>query len=209
MRPIPYQEKDTRCHGKFLLTWVCGILQGPRNHGARHSAEPTLPAGPRLPMTPGTPSTPPTPEIERIRGVLTAAGHTWTRPRAGVLEVLVSAATPLKAEEIHARLRRFPRGRGINLSTVYRTLNLLRTLDVVRRVQLGDGAQRCELAEGYRAHHHHLVCETCGRIEDVGRCPIEGADLGVPGRVVRAHHLELFGVCGDCAAGEAPRHARA
>jgi len=79
---------------------------------------------------------------------------------------------------------------------VYRTVNLLRVLRVVRRIQLGDGAQRYELAEDYRAHHHHFVCETCGRIEDVRRCPLEGADLGV---TVRSHHLELFGVCRHCA----------
>ncbi len=135
-------------------------------------------------------------ELDRIRGLLQAAGHAWTRPRSAVLQVLVTGATPLKVEEIHDRLSRRPGGRGINLSSVYRTLNLLHALGVVRRVQLGDGAYRFELAEGYRAHHHHLVCEACGRIEDVRQCPVEGADLGV---TVRSHSLELLGVCRSCA----------
>lgn len=135
-------------------------------------------------------------EIDGIRGILATAGHAWTRPRSAVLQVLVTAPTPLNAEEIHERLRQGSGGRGINLSSVYRTIHLLRTLRVVRRVQLGDGAQRYELAEDYRGHHHHFVCETCGRIEDVRRCPLEGADLGV---VVRSHHLELFGLCRRCA----------
>jgi Fur family ferric uptake transcriptional regulator len=135
-------------------------------------------------------------ELDRIREVLATAGHAWTRPRSAVLQILVAAPTPLKVEEIHERLRQVPRRRGINLSSVYRTVNLLRDLRVVRRIQLGEGAQRYELAEDYRAHHHHFVCETCGRIEDVRRCPLEGADLGV---AVRSHHLELFGVCRHCA----------
>ena len=139
-------------------------------------------------------------EVDRIRGVLATAGHAWTRPRSGVLHVLVTAPTPLKAEEIHEHLRQLAGGRGINLSSVYRTVNLLRVLGIVRRIQLGDGAQRYELAEGYRAHHHHFVCEACGRIEDVRRCPLEGADLGV---TVRSHHLELFGVCRRCVGEEA------
>ena len=138
-------------------------------------------------------------EVERVRGLLAGAGHVWTRPRAGVLHVLIAAPTPLKVEEIHDRLARWPGGRGINLSSVYRTVNLLNGLRVVRRVQLGDGPQRFELAEDFRGHHHHFVCEACGRIEDVRQCPLEGADLGAG---VRSHHLELFGVCRACVGGD-------
>ncbi len=134
-------------------------------------------------------------EVDRFRGLLATAGHAWTRPRAAVLHVLVAAPTPLKVEEIHDRLGQWG-GRGINLSSVYRTVNLLRGLRVVRRVQFGDGPQRYELAEDFRGHHHHFVCETCGRIEDVRRCPLEKADLGAG---VRRHHLELFGLCRECA----------
>ncbi|MGH7322214.1 MAG: Fur family transcriptional regulator [Candidatus Rokuibacteriota bacterium] len=137
----------------------------------------------------------PTTEIDRIRALLVAGGHAWTRPRSAVLQVLIAALTPLKVEEIHDRIGQRPGGRGINLSSVYRTVNLLQGLHVVRRVQFGDSAHRYELAEGYRDHHHHFVCEACGRIEDVRRCPLEGADLGVS---VRSHYLELFGLCGEC-----------
>lgn len=145
-------------------------------------------------------------EVERIRALLTTAGHAWTRPRGAVLHVLIEALTPLKAEEIHERLGQWARARRINLSSVYRTVNLLYDLRVVRRIQLGDGAHRYELAEDYRAHHHHFVCETCGRIEDVRRCPVEGADLGV---AVRSHHLELFGLCGECEREEMERRVGA
>jgi len=141
---------------------------------------------------------PPLADVDRLRGVLTSAGYAWTRPRSTVLHVLVVASTPLKVEEIHDRLPQWPGGRGINLSSVYRTVNLLHGLRIVRRVQLGGGSLRYELAEDFRAHHHHFVCEACGRIEDVRRCPLEGADLGAG---VRSHHLELFGVCPECAPG--------
>jgi len=131
--------------------------------------------------------------------LLMGRGHAWTRPRSAVLQVLVTTPTPLKVEQIHERLDQRPSGRGINRSSVYRTVHLLQTLRVVRRVQLGDGAQRYELADGYRDHHHHFVCEACGRIEDVRRCPLQGADLGME---VRSHHLELFGLCRECAPAE-------
>ena len=172
----------------FRLTWtriVCKLL-------AIMSPAPALPAG--LPS-----------EINRIRGVLADSGHAWTRPRSAVLHVLVTAPTPLKAEEIHERLRQVSGARGINVSSVYRNVNLLQGLRVVRRIQLGDGALRYELAEDYRGHHHHFVCETCGQIEDVRRCPVEGADLGL---VVRSHSLELFGLCRHCAPREAQGRVR-
>ncbi len=145
-------------------------------------------------------------DADRIRAVLATAGRAWTRPRAAVLQVLVSATTPMTAEEIHERLGQAPGGRGINLSSVYRTVNLFRALRIVRRVQLLDGTGRYELAEGDRAHHHHFVCEGCGRIEDVRACPLEGADLGA---TVRTHHLELYGYCEGCAPRTSETHVRA
>jgi Fe2+ or Zn2+ uptake regulation protein len=138
---------------------------------------------------------PPSGDLERIRTLLVSRGHAWTRPRSAVLHVLLATPVPLKVEEIHERLPLWASGRDINLSSVYRTVHLLQGLGVVRRVQLGDGAGRYELAEGYREHHHHFVCETCGRIEDVPRCPLEEVDLGI---AVRSHHLELFGLCAAC-----------
>jgi Fe2+ or Zn2+ uptake regulation protein len=134
-------------------------------------------------------------EVDRIRALLAREGRTWTRPRSAVLRVLVAAPTPLKVEEIHERLGREAGPRRVNLSSVYRTINLLHGLRLLRRIQLGDGPHRYELAEDFRDHHHHFVCEACGRIEDVRRCPLDGANLGAG---VRSHHLELFGVCRRC-----------
>jgi Fe2+ or Zn2+ uptake regulation protein len=134
-------------------------------------------------------------DLDRMRTVLSAAGYAWTRPRSAVLHVFLSAPTPLTVEELHDRLGRWAAGRRVNLSSVYRTVKLLQDLRVLRRVALGDAARRFELAEDFRDHHHHFVCEACGRIEDVRRCPLEGADLG---RGVRFHHLELFGLCRGC-----------
>ena len=142
---------------------------------------------------------------QRARAVVTGAGHAWTRPRAAVVRVLTATVRPLKVEEIHDRLAQSPDGRGTNLSSVYRTVNLFRALGVVRRVQFGDGPLRYELADAFRAHHHHFVCEGCGRVEDVRRCPLEGADLGI---AIRSHHLELFGLCRRCAPAEGTGRVR-
>ncbi|MFQ5961667.1 MAG: Fur family transcriptional regulator [Candidatus Methylomirabilales bacterium] len=140
--------------------------------------------------------------LHHIRHLLGGQGYSWTRARAAVLTVLTTHLNPLRAEEIHRALQ----NRRINLSSVYRTLRLFEDLNIVRRVALGKGAPRYELADGYRDHHHHLVCDACGRIEDMTTCPVEGADLTRrirkrTGFTVRAHVFELFGLCRSCRRG--------
>jgi Fe2+ or Zn2+ uptake regulation protein len=137
--------------------------------------------------------------LQHIRVLLGAQGYFWTQARAAVLTVLTTHPRPLRAEEIHRALQ----NRHINLSSVYRALRLFETLNIVRRVALGKGAPRYELADGYRDHHHHLVCDRCGRIEDVTTCPVEAGGLTRQiqrrtGFAVRSHVLELFGLCRSC-----------
>jgi len=138
-------------------------------------------------------------DLRDIKYLLGAEGYFWTRARSAVLTVLTIHPNPLRAEEIHRALRD-PR---INLSSVYRALRLFHALRIVRRVELGEGAARYELADAYRAHHHHLVCDACGRIEDVTACPVDEAGLKRQirrrsGFALRSHVLELFGLCRSC-----------
>ncbi len=138
-------------------------------------------------------------DITHFKDLLGGEGYSWTRARSAVLTVLTTVPRPLRAEEIHRALRD-PR---INLSSVYRALRLFESLKVVHRVELGEGAARYELADDYRDHHHHLVCDACGRIEDVATCPVEAAGLTRhirkrTGFAVRSHVLELFGLCRPC-----------
>lgn len=140
--------------------------------------------------------------LQHIRYLLGGQGYSWTQARSAVLTVLATVPSPLRAEQIHRALHN-PR---INLSSVYRTLRLFEALKIVRRVELGEGAARYELADGYRHHHHHLVCDACGRIEDMATCPVEGADLTRrirkrTGFTVRSHVFELFGLCRPCRQG--------
>ena len=84
----------------------------------------------------------------------------------------------------------------VGMVTVYRTLDLLSELGLVRRLDLGDGP-RYELAED---HHHHLICEGCGSVEEFEQCPLDPERLPhVSGDFeVRAHSLEVYGRCSSC-----------
>jgi Fur family ferric uptake transcriptional regulator len=83
---------------------------------------------------------------------------------------------------------------GVGLVTIYRTLDLLSEIGVVRRLDLG-GGPRYELAED---HHHHLICESCGAVSEFERCPLDFRSLKGMDFEIGSHTLEIYGRCADC-----------
>jgi Fur family ferric uptake transcriptional regulator len=137
---------------------------------------------------------------ERVYALLKGAGYRLTKPRRGVAHVLLLEQTPLSIEEIHSRLS----DRSINRVSIYRTIQLLCDLGIVCRLQFHEGFARYELADAFGSHHHHFVCNLCGRVEDIDACPLEATEQAIARRThsqVTSHSLEFYGVCGVCAQG--------
>jgi Fur family ferric uptake transcriptional regulator len=140
-----------------------------------------------------------------IPSLLAGRGFRLTTPRRAVVNVLVDESKPLSVAEIHGRLRK----QSVNLVSVYRTLQLLRGLGLLRVADTSKGIQRFELAEAFTGHHHHLICQSCGRVEDMDGCVLADKALALLNRRVRrtqrfrvtGHDLKLFGLCPDCARG--------
>jgi Fur family ferric uptake transcriptional regulator len=136
-----------------------------------------------------------------IPDLLTRQGFRLTTPRRAVLEVLCERDAPLSVAEIRSRLK----SRRVNLVSVYRSLNLLVRLGVAR-VSEHRGTQRFELTERYTGHHHHVICQLCGRMEDLQGCLLKDDMLtALNRRVLRSkkfrvtdHELQLFGLCRAC-----------
>src|ERR671922_975319 len=93
---------------------------------------------------------------------LRAKGYRVTPQRQLVLEAVTNLehATP---EEICTEVQRT--ARGVNISTIYRTLELLEDLGLVKHTHLGHGPPNYHLAA--EAEHIHLVCQECGAVTDV------------------------------------------
>ncbi|GAA2086171.1 Fur family transcriptional regulator [Actinomadura alba] len=127
---------------------------------------------------------------------LRARGYRVTPQRQLVLEAVTDLehATP---EEICTQVQRT--AHGVNISTVYRTLELLEELGLVKHTHLGHGPPTYHLAT--EAEHVHLVCRKCGTVEDVtprvadGLVELLRARFGFQTDV---HHLTVHGCCGDC-----------
>lgn len=124
-------------------------------------------------------------------------GYRLTPQRMMVVEALHSADKHVSAEEIYTQVRaKYPYA---NISTVYRTLELLKELGLVTETDLGDGRVRYHPAE--KGHHHHLVCHKCGRIIDLPESallPLEETLFDDYQFRADLKHLAIFGLCADC-----------
>lgn len=133
------------------------------------------------------------------REALAAAGYRRGGARAAVVELLGRQNCCLSAHDIHDRLRRARRPVGI--ASVYRTLETLAELRLVKRVDAGDGIARYEPATSGGDHHHHLVCRDCGKVEAFSDSRLERAIdrvAGGLGYAVDEHEVVLVGACADC-----------
>ena len=127
-------------------------------------------------------------------------GQRYTASRRALVDVLAASPRPLAIADIL--------GRGdVPQSSAYRNLAVLERAGVVRRVHAVDDFARYELAEDLTEHHHHLICSTCGGVEDFTaptalerslRRAVEDVE-GATGFAATHHRLDLVGVCSACA----------
>jgi Fur family transcriptional regulator, ferric uptake regulator len=127
---------------------------------------------------------------------LRASGYRVTPQRQLVLEAVTKLhhASP---EEIFAEVHQ--KARGVNVSTIYRTLELLEQLGLVTHTHLGHGAPRYHLAA--EAQHVHLVCLDCGRVTELApeaAYPLVSVLDEEHGFETDVGHLTVFGTCRDC-----------
>ena len=146
------------------------------------------------------------------------ASHSNTRARRAVLEALCEAggqATPaqlLALGRVHQP--------SLGLITVYRTLEILSDLGLVRKLHLDEGCSTYALSPGSvqqadgklnraahapREHSHHVICQRCRRATEFAGCDIAMVVAAVEtqtGYRVREHWLEMFGLCPECAVAE-------
>ena len=140
--------------------------------------------------------------VENAESTLRDAGHRASSPRSAVLELIGSQSCVLTAREMADALR--DDGRPVGVATVYRTLELLEELRLVQRLDVGGGSARYEPAmpDGEH-HHHHLVCDSCGRVTPFSDERLERAIHDLGERVdfrVGAHDVVMRGTCPACAA---------
>ena len=136
-------------------------------------------------------------ETSGIVGRLSEKGYRLTPQRLMILSAIEGSRKHISAEEIYAQVAaRYP---NVNISTVYRTLELLKKLNMVYEIDLGEGRIRYH-AEG-SGHHHHLVCQDCGKVIDIDESSLSALrDVLLHDYNFRAElrHVAIFGFCENC-----------
>jgi Fur family ferric uptake transcriptional regulator len=128
---------------------------------------------------------------------LSEKGYRLTPQRMMVMSAIENSDHHISAEEIYAKVvAKYPH---LNISTVYRTLELLHWLGLVTETDLGGGRVRYHPVD--KGHHHHLVCQECGKVVD-----LDESVLGNLKTAIRRdykfdpdiRHMAFFGRCVDC-----------
>lgn len=138
--------------------------------------------------------------IEATAAALRESGHRAGGARAALIEELARRDCCRSAQELHEAL--VERGRSVGIASVYRILDTLVELRLVQRVEVGDGISRFEPAAP-STHHHHVVCDDCGKVEPFTDVSLERAISVLPAQLgyeIVAHEVVLRGECADCRA---------
>ena len=132
-----------------------------------------------------------------ILGALESAGYRLTAPRRALAGLIAGRSGHFTAEELLEESRR---GRyGLGRATIFRSLEVLDDLGLVERLDLPTGEHAFVACEP--AHHHHVVCSSCGRTagaSDHGLERVASAIGAETGYRIDTHRLELFGLCPEC-----------
>ncbi len=137
---------------------------------------------------------------EMLVNRLRARGIRVTPQRATILHAIETMPGHLTAEELYAAVK--TESPYINLATVYRTLDLLKTLGLVTDTDMGTGASHYALRS--HADHHHAICRVCHHSVEFPDHLLDSLISNLHkgyGFEAQANHIVVFGVCAACTAG--------
>jgi Fur family ferric uptake transcriptional regulator len=138
--------------------------------------------------------------VEHALAALEDAGYHRGGARLAVIDFLAKQDCAMTAIEIDGALR--AEGEAVGRASVYRTLEQLEELNLVNRLEMGRGMASYERIEPTGEHHHHAVCEKCGRVEPFEDAGLERAIGRLEDKVgfeVSEHEVVLRGRCSRCA----------
>jgi Fur family transcriptional regulator, ferric uptake regulator len=136
-------------------------------------------------------------DASEIVSAFRTAGYRLTGPRRALAALIAAQGGHFTADELLGESRR--RRLGVTRATIFRSLDVLADLGVVERLDLPSGEHAFVACES--AHHHHVVCSSCGRTTGVADPGLERMAEAIgreTGYRIDAHRLELFGLCPAC-----------
>jgi Fe2+ or Zn2+ uptake regulation protein len=120
-----------------------------------------------------------------------------TPARLALLNLLETSDKPIDVQTMIDYLEK--NDLNTDPATVFRIVNMFTEKGLTKQIQLQEGKFRYELTD--KEDHHHLVCTSCGDIQDISDCNIEVLESHIEKKKnfkVTSHSLEFFGICSKC-----------
>ena len=133
--------------------------------------------------------------MHQLKNILSKNGLKVTNPRKEVFKILNNSSKPLTINQILALVKISER------TSIYRTLELFTDYKIVEIINIG-WKRSYELAEPFREHHHHIICNKCNKIVKIDQPKLEQLINTIANEYSFKnvkHHVELTGVCKNCA----------
>ncbi len=132
---------------------------------------------------------------DEIIQILSSKNLKPSTARTLILGICMNSDLPLDVDAVASKM-----GTKAHLATVYRTLEKFVSVGILERIDFQEGKFRYEFMHG---HHHHAICNSCGKVEDVvdSLTEVEAIESRIQkesGFRVTKHALELFGICNKC-----------
>lgn len=134
--------------------------------------------------------------MDEILNDLKEKGLKKTKHRLAILKIFKASNQPLSADEVFKKLK----NSEINLSTIYRNLELLAEKEILNKLILS-GDQRAVFEYNEKIHRHYLICLSCNKIKIIEHCPLEGYEKRLAeesGYYILGHKLDVYGYCPQC-----------
>lgn len=137
---------------------------------------------------------------ESIRKKLYDKDYKMTPQRQIILQIFMENTNKhLSAEDVYMMVKR--ENPDLGMATIYRTVDLLAELEILQKINFGDGRSRYELNHEETHHHHHLICLKCGRVSEFADDLLEALENQIQknnGFEIVDHQLKFYGYCHKC-----------
>ncbi len=139
--------------------------------------------------------------MDTLRKRIKEHRYKFTNQRQIILQAFLdSKENHLSAEDVYASIQK--ENPDVGLATVYRSLELFTTLELLKKLDFGDGRSRYEINDKLPEHsHHHLICLGCGKVVEF---PLNGMEEAQE-KIAKKHHFEvvdsqlkIYGYCAKC-----------
>lgn len=135
--------------------------------------------------------------VDQSMAALTEAGYKFTQRRADLLAIFDTYDTHfISAKTVQKHIaEKYP---SMSFDTIYRNLKLFTEHNFLEATEVNGEMMYRKHCNPHIGHHHHFICQNCGKTVPLKMCPLDYFEKQLPGYKINEHVFELQGLCAEC-----------